>query len=85
MREFIQTHVSFKDAVLVILTLLILILFCQVVGFSLIIPLLLLFLGVHIFFLRKADFRLFLQLGLLLSLNVAGTNYIMQQTEIEPL
>ncbi|HQP12682.1 MAG: HDIG domain-containing protein [Candidatus Omnitrophica bacterium] len=85
MKEFIQTHVSWKDAVLVFFTLLILILFCQVVGFSLIIPLLLLFLGVHIFFLKKADFRLFLQLGLLLSLNVAGTNYIIQQTEIQPL
>jgi membrane-associated HD superfamily phosphohydrolase len=85
MKEFIQTHISFKDAALVFFTLLLLILFCQVVGFSLIIPLLLLFLGVHIFFLRKADFRLFLQLGLLLSLNVAGTNYIMQHTVIQPL
>ena len=85
MRELIQAHISFRDAILVIFTLVILILFCQVVGFSLIIPLLLLFLGVHIFFLRKADFRLFLQLGLLLSLNVACTNYIMQHTAISPL
>ncbi len=84
MKEFIQSHVSFKDAILIIFTLLLLIVFCQVVGFSLIIPFLLLFLGVQIFFLQKADYRLFLQLGLLLSLNVAGTNYLMQHTSISP-
>lgn len=60
-----------KDFIRLSLTIffvLILTLFCQSVGYPLIIPLLLLFLGAHLYFLKNADIKKFLQLGLLLAL-----------------
>ncbi len=53
---------------LAIFFVLVLTLFCQSVQYPLIIPLLLLFLGTHLYFLKNADIKRFLKLGLLLAI-----------------
>lgn len=64
----IKANISYLNAGLTIFVILSLTLYCQLTGFSLVIPLLLLFLGLHLFFFKKAAIKLFLQLGLLLTL-----------------
>jgi len=54
-------------------------------GFSLIIPLLLLILGVHLYFFKKATVRLFLQLGLLFALLLTGTHALVEYTTVPVL
>jgi len=85
MRDLIRQNVNLKDAVLTAVTILGLTVFCQTLGFPLIIPLLLLFLGLHLFFVNRGNLRVFLQLGLLLSLLLFGTNYIKEYTPVSPL
>ncbi len=57
-------------------------LFCYVSGFSLIIPLLLLLLGLYLRAVRRADIKLFLNLGLLLLLNVFIAYALINYTSI---
>src|SRR3989338_3699475 len=52
--------------------------FCMISNFSLIIPLLLLFSGVHLYFFKKASFRLFLNLGFLLTIIIFITHIFKQ-------
>lgn len=47
--------------------------FCQLMGYSLMIPILLVFLGLHLHFFKKASTRNFLQLGLLLTILIFTT------------
>jgi cyclic-di-AMP phosphodiesterase PgpH len=64
----IQANISYVSAGLTVLLILLLTVFCQVVDFSLIIPLIFLFIGLHLFFVKKAKIKLFLHLGLLVTL-----------------
>ncbi len=57
--------------------------FCYVARFPLIIPLLLFFSGVYLTYFKKANFRLFLNLGLLLALIVFTTHAINVYTQID--
>lgn len=59
--------------------------FCNLVGFSLIIPLVILFLGGYLFFFKKANLHLFLCLGLLLTLLLCVTNAVIEYTDIQAL
>ncbi len=59
--------------------------FCYIVGYSLMIPLLLLFLGSQLYFLKKAKARIFLDLGLLLALIVFCTHAIVHYSSFSPL
>lgn len=59
---------DFTRLTLAIFFVLVLTLFCQSVQYPLIIPLFLLFLGTHLYFLRKTDIKRFFKLGLLLAL-----------------
>lgn len=72
MKDLIKENLSYGQAALTILVILSITVFCQLNGFPLIIPLLLLFAGIHLFVSRKADYRLFLNLGLLLTLIVVA-------------
>ena len=56
--------------------------FCWAARYPLIIPLFLLFLAVHLFVLRKADLRLFLNLGLLLALIVFAAHIIFHYSDM---
>ena len=56
--------------------------FCWAARYPLIIPLFLLFLAVHLFVLRKADLRLFLNLGLLLALAVFTAHIIVHYSDM---
>lgn len=85
MKDFIRQNISYWATGASLLTIFLLMVFCQVLGFSLLIPFLLLFVGLHLFFVNKAEVRLFLQWGLLLTLLLAVTNYIQQYTSITPL
>ncbi len=85
MREFFsKTKVSWAEASLTILVIFLLTAFCQFVHFSLILPLLLLFLGFHLYFLKKAHPRLLLKLGLLLTILTFSTDYLIKYTNISP-
>ncbi len=64
----IKNHNSLEDILIGLGITLVLALFCYYAHFSLIIPLLLLFLGLHLGYFKKASLQLFLQLGLLLTL-----------------
>ncbi len=61
---------------------LLIILFCVVVNFSLLIPLLLFLVALYLFFMGKANVKTFLRLGLLLALIVFITNGVMNYTTI---
>ncbi|MCR4338189.1 MAG: HDIG domain-containing protein [Candidatus Omnitrophica bacterium] len=65
-----KTRLNYSQAGLGILVILGIFVFCQFVGFSLIIPLLVFFLGLHLFFFNKNCVELFWKLGLLLMLMV---------------
>lgn len=68
-----------------ILTILVLTAFCYYVNFPLVIPLLLLLLGVYLFYFKKARVKFFLQLGLLLSILVTGTYFLLTYSTIPAL
>ncbi len=82
MNKFIKLNSRFKYLVLTVTVIAGLAVFCYFVRFSLIIPLLLLFLGIHLSFLNKASIRLFLNLGLLLTLMALTTHSIVTYTRI---
>src|SRR3989338_7498278 len=56
--------------------------FCYWAGLSLVIPLLLLFGGVHLYYSQKASVRLFLNLGLLLTLGMFMAYSLLEYTKI---
>jgi cyclic-di-AMP phosphodiesterase PgpH len=58
------------------------VLFCLVVGFSLVIPLVLFLVALYLFYMDKAQSWIFLRLGLLLALIVFITNAVMSYTSI---
>ena len=64
--------ISRDQIIMVVVTFLALLVFCYFSGFPLIIPLLVFFFGVHLFYFKKLQPRLFLHLALLLSLLVFG-------------
>jgi len=69
---------------LVVLIVLLLGVFCKVADLSLIIPLILLFLGIHLFIVRKSTVRLFLELGFLLTLFLSVAYPLVRYTGINP-
>ncbi len=84
MHNLLKEHISFWKAGLVVLIFVLLGIFCHLLRFPLVIPLFLLFLGIHLFFLRKANLQLFLQLGLILALIVFVTYSLTEYTDINP-
>jgi len=56
--------------------------FCHSAGYSLLIPLFLLFLGIHLVFYRKAHVKLFLNLGLLLALIIFASHTLGRYTTL---
>lgn len=85
MSSSLYLKVSVSDAVWSLVVILVLTVFCKIVGLSLIIPFLFLYLGLHLFYLRKASIRLFLQLGLLLAIVLFGSFAFQRYTNISPL
>ena len=83
MKTSSKTNINYIEGVVIILVSLLLTAYCRIVGFSLIMPLLLLLSGIHLFLHKKADTKLFLYLGLLLVILIAVTNYIVHYTAIQ--
>jgi len=77
-----DSHIHFRHIGLSALFMLILGSFCYFVGFSLLMPFILVFLGIHLFFFRKANPRLFMNLGLLLALIVFGAYAFIKYTNV---
>jgi len=77
-----REHRSISAIGISILVFLLLSIFCHMAHYSLIIPLLLFSLGAQLYYLRKADFKMFLNLGLLIALIVFTTNVIIHYTTI---
>jgi len=71
MKLNIKENITYAQAGWSVAVILTLTLFCHVVAFPLIIPMLLLFSGLHLFFFKKASTRIFLNTGLLLTLLVS--------------
>lgn len=71
------TNIGLSTLFIVSLTL-----FCKALGYSLIIPLLIFFLGFHLSFTGRGDMRLFLNLGLLLTLIVFATHAITTYSDL---
>ncbi len=82
MHKILKETVALTSAMVVISIILLLGIFCQVVHFSFFIPLLLLFVGFHLFLFKKASRRLFLNLGLLLTLIIFSSYAIINYTDI---
>jgi putative nucleotidyltransferase with HDIG domain len=77
--------ISYWEAGLSIFVISALTVFCQVAHFSLVIPLLILYVGVHLYFFHKASIKLFLYLGLLLTLLLSGVYAITEVLEVSLL
>ena len=86
MSDLSNTHLNKDISILgmstAVVTVLLLTGFCYVIGYSLIIPCLLLVLGIQLFYLKKASFRMFLNLGLLITLMIFTTNAIVHYTAL---
>lgn len=80
-----KIKISYRDAIVSLGLIFILAVFCKVTELSLIIPFLLLFFGLHLAFLGKSSVRLFLNLGLLLTVVVSGTSILQNYTTHCPL
>lgn len=85
MKTLSKTNISYSAAGLTVLVIAFLIIFCSISRFSLIIPPLLLFLGVYLFLSRQATLKLFLNLGLLLSILLFTTYALIEYTTIPAL
>ena len=66
----IKANITYAEAGITVGTIFLLTIFCHLAKFTLIIPLLLLFFGIHLFLFKKASLKLFINLGLLLTLVV---------------
>ena len=80
-----QDNISYAQAGIVVGCFTVLTIFCYWVNFSLVIPLVLVFLGIYLFFIKKANYRLLLRLGLLLTVLTFSTHFILAYTTILPL
>ncbi len=80
----LKNKLTYRDAILSLFVVFILAVFCKVVGLPLIIPFLLLFLGLHLFFFNKSSIKLFLSLGLLLTITVFATTAITEYSKACP-
>ena len=69
----------------VILVILSLAIFCHLADLSMVIPLLLLFLGIHLFIINKSSLKLFLELGLLLTVLLFSAYSLIQYTDVNYL
>ena len=67
---------------IIVLILVVLTFFCKILHFSLSIPLFLIIIGLHLKITHKADSRLIINLGLLLTLIVTAVIFITQYTDI---
>ncbi|MDE2027255.1 MAG: HDIG domain-containing protein [Candidatus Omnitrophica bacterium] len=67
-------HISIDQSIMVAMSFLALLIFCYFAGFPLILPLLVFFCGLHLFFFKKANPRIFLHLSLLLALFIFAAN-----------
>lgn len=79
-----RDNITLQQAVVAVVSLLLLTLFCNVANFSLIIPFLLLVLGGHLYLFKKASYGLFLRLGLLLAL-IIFIAFALPRYDISPL
>lgn len=77
MEPLTKTHSRIANLALTVVTIAVLFAFCYVAQLSLIIPVLLLYVGIHLALFRKASRKLFLQLGLLLCLLLVGSYYFL--------
>ena len=73
---FLRRHLNFLLTILSVVVFLTF--FCWAVQYSLIIPLLILFLGLYLQFFQKANFKIFLNLGLLLTLLIFTTHLVIE-------
>src|SRR3989338_6474183 len=79
-----KNKITPRSIALTAVVMLLLTFFCHAAQLSLVIPLLLLFLSVHFFHFKKASGKLFLDLGLLLSLLVFIANVAVQYRAFHP-
>ena len=73
-----EEYINFGIAFLIVALLAI---FCYSFGYSLLIPLILVALGTHLFFIKKASFKVFLDLGLMLFLLILGSHFVNQYNQ----
>jgi putative nucleotidyltransferase with HDIG domain len=83
--ETFKTKIQNKNVITLVGVILFFTIFCNLVGFSLIIPLVVLYFGCHIFLFKKANLHLFLCLGLLLTVLLCATNAVIEYTDIHVL
>lgn len=85
MRVPLKAKISVGDAILALFVLFGITVFCKIVHLSLIVPFLFLFVGLHLFFAGKADRRMLLNLGLLLTIVVFVSYALQKYVSISPL
>lgn len=85
MRLYLKAKLTYQDAFLSLGVIFLLTIFCKTVGLPLIIPFLLFFLGLHLFFFNKSSVKLFLSLGLLLTIVVFAMTVFQTYLKICPL
>jgi len=81
--NFIQRRKIFNIG-LVVLSLLCFSIFCQVMSYPLLVPLVLLFFGLYLSFYNKASIKVFLHLGLLLTLLISTSHVIRDYSTFSP-
>src|SRR3989338_8583841 len=81
-----SSHTKYKidtrHALMVIMLMIGLTGYCQIAGLPIVIPLLLLFSGIHLHYFKQANGRLFLHLGLLLALIVFTAHFLTTYTSM---
>ncbi len=85
MKPPIKIKLTYRDSFLSLGVVFFLTIFCKSVGLPLIIPFLLLFLGLHLFFFNKSSIKLFLSLGLLLTIVVFAMTMMQTYSTACPL
>ncbi len=85
MQDLIKTRLRYREALLTAGTILLLTVFCRLVGYPLTLPLMLLLLGVYLFLRGKGSLRCCLRLGLLLALLTFGADVLRHYTTIPPV
>src|ERR1700689_3183396 len=77
-----NNFISRDQSIMVVVTFLALVIFCFFSGLPLIIPLLVFFFGVHLFYFKKIKTRLFLHLSLLLALLVFAAHALQSYSHL---
>jgi hypothetical protein len=70
MTRIFKGSISFRQVIIGVLILSMVALFCAFQGYPLVIPVLIFFFSIHLLLVGKADRKLFLDLGLLLTLTI---------------